>query len=399
MKMKTRKRLLGNERKLAELAIALGIICIVLAVSGCASTGEYKTTADLTGITTFYVRADGLDTNNGITENEPFKTITQAIIATESSAIKKITVIGVLDQNSQKSSSKASMILIRKKESSQITITGKTEASENERAVIRSIIPGQRVIEITGKSHVCFENIEISGGRPTGTNITKGGGGGIYMDKTTVTLGAGVVISNNYAGVGGGVANKEGTLTIDGAVISNNEALENGGGICIVKGTLNIKNGEISNNISHQSGAGVVIAWGNFEMTDGLISDNKIPDNSTQTGKGAGVYLSGSGAKFTMKKGIITRNYTDSLGAGVCVDPGCIFTMEDGLISENKAKLWGGGVGVFGTFTMSGGVITENYSAKDGGGIAVASGSRFNNNEGKIFNNKTNGKDKDIWRE
>jgi hypothetical protein len=38
MKMKTKKRLLGNERKLAELAIALGIICIVLAVSGCASS-------------------------------------------------------------------------------------------------------------------------------------------------------------------------------------------------------------------------------------------------------------------------------------------------------------------------------------------------------------------------
>jgi hypothetical protein len=370
---------------------------------GCTSVPTYKytPTADLTGVSTFYVKADGADTNSGISEDDAFQTIAQAIAAVESTNIKTITIIGTLDQESQGAVSKnGSMVLIKNIRSPQITIKGKADTFGAERAVLRSIVPGQRVIEISSnKADFYFEDIEISGGSSSG-KISKAGstanvGGGILLAYLTgkVTLGSGVVVTNNKAATGGGIAViYGGTVIVDGATIDNNEAYENGGGISGTMGSIILKSGQVSNNVSGMAGAGITYAGnGVFEMSGGIITGNKAP-----TDNAGGVWVAlGS---FKMIGGTISKNTAAGNGAGVCIEKDCSFTMQDGIISENESGVNGAGVVVFGIFKMEGGMITKNHSSRNGGGIAIAPGGNFQQSGGDISGNIGDGGVNDIMR-
>ncbi|MCL2092825.1 MAG: hypothetical protein FWH12_01400 [Treponema sp.] len=90
----------------------------------------------------------------------------------------------------------------------------------------------------------------------------------------------------------------------------------------------------------------------------------------------AGVYLNGSGARFTMEGGEISGHLRPSANGGGVYVQGGTFTMRGGIIRNNTA-LGGGAVAVYGegSFVMSGGTITGNRAHVQGGGVLVLSGS------------------------
>ena len=128
--------------------------------------------------------------------------------------------------------------------------------------------------------------------------------------------------------------------------------------------------------------------------------------------KGSCIFLASSGAAFNMyggaiagnmaKRDITTDGYSKdaaTYGGGVYVGSGAKFTMSGGKISKNTASQYGGGVYIEfedltnegGTFTMSGGTIggsqDEGNSAQNGGGVYVAGGTFEMSGTAAISNN------------
>jgi hypothetical protein len=152
----------------------------------------------------YYVRADGNDSNNGRSEKTPFKTLKKAVEMAAVGAVRTITVIGTVDG-----------CRISGAGTQKILITGKPDASGAEKALIS--------IEIVayGPSKVKFTHVQS-------TN-KKGRGLSIFGE---VTLGVGARITNcilhNNNGVGGGagVYMEEGILNMtDNAVIADNTSV------------------------------------------------------------------------------------------------------------------------------------------------------------------------------
>ena len=199
-------------------------------------------------------------------------------------------------------------------------------------------------------------------------------GGGIYFEggSKECTILAGCTIQHNKAtdetGVGsggGGVYVQSGTLTL-GGTISDNEALDDpdtfvsGGGVFVgANGKFIMNGGTISGNKAKWGGGVYIYAdrygsagAGSFTMEGGTISGCHAGGSGYSSAKGGGVCIEADGANkgsFTMKGGTIT---------------GCIAEVESGKTPE------GGGVYVEGraVFNMSGGAVitpsTPNTATK-----------------------------------
>jgi len=156
------------------------------------------------------------------------------------------------------------------------------------------------------------------------------------------------------------------------------------GGINVLaKGSLTLESGATIKGVSpataatsYAQGAAVQCA-GTLTMNDGLITGNRF---SYTGGAGAGVYLTGTGASFTLSGGSITNN-TAGNGAGVYCGAGVVFTMTGGTISGNTTfttgNTYGGGISLSGagtSFTMQGGSITGNNALVTGGYVAYGGG-------------------------
>ncbi len=184
-------------------------------------------------------------------------------------------------------------------------------------------------------------------------------GGGLFIaSEATVTLGDGVIISNNNAKTAGGGIYNAGTLFINrSAEISSNNC-EDGGGICntghLYLGYENASTekewtGSIKNNTSWR-GAGIKnVDTGILVMNSGCIKYNSNVSNSNTYG--GGIYNMGN---FTMTGGVIEFNN--------CCHGGGVYVGYD---SATK----------YGTFTFSDGIIRNNFASYaygapgDGGGI------------------------------
>ena len=118
----------------------------------------------------------------------------------------------------------------------------------------------------------------------------------------------------------------------------------------------------------------------------GIGGERKI----AATGGGT-VFTVGSGYSLTLDTNI---NVTQGAGGSGClidVSTGATLVMKDGAkVTNGQSGLWGGGVGVWGTFTMNGGEISGNDGGSGhGGGVAVHGGT-FTMNGGTIKNNQSN---------
>lgn len=185
-------------------------------------------------------------------------------------------------------------------------------------------------------------------------------GGGLFITcEATVTLGYGVIISNNNAKTAGGGIYNAGTLFINGsAEISSNNCVD-GGGICNTghlylgyedSATEKEWTGSIKNNTSWR-GAGIKnLANAELVMSSGSVNHNSCANNSSTSG--GGIWNMGS---FTMTNGVIEFND--------CCQGGGVY---NGYTNTSE----------FGTFAFSGGKIKNNFAnyvygtnVSNGGGI------------------------------
>jgi hypothetical protein len=294
----------------------------------------------------YYVRADGDNENNGRSEEAALRTLQKALSLASQGAVKTITIIGkigggVIDDRDISTDA-------------EIFITGKTNAPEEEKAVIGALsIRGSRI-------HLRFENIAITGNYY---------GNVLNIAGATIKIGTGVKISsqdntgseNNRRDSAHGISLDAGTLIMDDGEISGNAM----GGISIVRGTFTMNGGTISHNTAYDgygkpSSGGGISNGGIVVINGGTITQN--------SGKnGGGIFNAGT---LTIKGGSITQNKAE-YGAGIYQNNGT-FIIEKGNISTNEADFVGGGLYVKkgATFTQKGNNITGN-TAGDGEGENV----------------------------
>jgi hypothetical protein len=315
---------------------------------------------------TYYVRADGNDQNDGLSEETPFRSLFKAMTAVSRTDIKTITLLSSLDLSSEQSSNSERVFIIQGTGKDLITIRGK----RGQRVVLSGAGAGRRVILVKGISYVCFENVEISGGSSAGEGGGLGVGGG-----AEVILGEGAAVTGNRSEtVGGGIAVAPGgKLYIRGASVSGNLSSGVGGGIAAVgEGTvLVMESGEIRENRAEGGGGVAVYEGGVFTLKAGAVSGNHAVI------AGGGVVLNRSAA-LTMEGGSITGNSSAGSGGALALIDSCVFTMLGGELANNMSGEYGGAVAADNSavLALQGGTIGGNSAGIHGGGI-FSSGAFF----------------------
>ena len=224
------------------------------------------------------------------------------------------------------------------------------------------------------------------GGNTSDEGNTAKKGGGIYLKNVTLTM-EGVTVKNNKALTqGGGIYLADGELKIpNGTTIADNSATDNtagnhnseaGGGIYVEKGTLTLNGGIISGNSANANkGGGVYLKAGTFTMNSGEIKNCSAK-------YGGGVSLAGA-STFTMTGGTITGCKADvegGKGGGIYTELKTKLTLEGAasnpvVISNCTAKETGGGMHIYtqNTVTVKNACI-EGNSANSGGGVYLEQG-------------------------
>ncbi|MDR0290454.1 MAG: hypothetical protein LBI06_05925 [Treponema sp.] len=317
-------------------------------------------------VRSYYVSASGSDENNGLSELFAFRTLAKAVEAASNGNFKRVTVIGVLDNETENSGAKIniwnmdSAFSINDSGGAEIIITGRPGAG----AALKGG-DGKRVISILGNSNIRFENILITGGS------TDAEGGGIYaINGTSVTLAEGAVLSGNFSCEGGGIYIEDGSLTLlaNAAIINNAVSTDEGGGAVVVSGVLVMAD---NSKISGNSGGGLIVIDGEGSMKDNsVIADNRCEYD----GGGACIYMS----DFTMRgQSQISNNQAGRNGGGIWMGEGMLLIFEEASINGNEASVDGGGVNLeYGSLVLRGFAdISGNKSGDDGGGIHNYGGS------------------------
>jgi predicted outer membrane repeat protein len=314
----------------------------------------------------FFVKATGNDGNNGRTEAAPFKTLQKAVEVASQSTIKRITVIGTLNNVSEGDCNDGFVFKIEDSQNEKIIITGKENPLKTERAVLSAMGTNKGVIKIINgtETTIRFENIEISGANCSSIgaginsewgNIEIGKGTKIINNKTSfygggLRLGVGsclieenTEISNNSAEEdGGGIysdSNGNTELTILGGKISNNITLKSGGGIYIIQAkNLKISGGEITENNAKLFGGGIYIHWGSLTIENGNFKANFAK-------LGGSIYCK----EITLS--VINTSILGSkanLGAGIYLmnlpKKENVLQLQKCNFSENKAEFVGGAI-------------------------------------------------------
>lgn len=223
----------------------------------------------------------------------------------------------------------------------------------------------------------------------------KGNGGGLFIEKGTLTINGGTISGNSATGHGGGASiyvkrihGGDTKAIINSGTISGNSA-EYGGGLDlyadypIEEGKKNnllvqLKDGTVSGNKASQSGAGIYMSFdesnSTAKMEVGTASSTPVIQNNIANLNGGGLGMSNNGV-FDVKNANMSGN-TASIGGAIWLGSGT-FTMANATLTNNIASQNGGGIYVgSGTFTVNG-VATlkgNKATAQNGGGIYLGGG-------------------------
>ena len=229
-------------------------------------------------------------------------------------------------------------------------------------------VKGDGVILVYGKSKFIMDGGTISG-------CEADAGGGLYADKSTVTINNGT-ISECTAAIkeGGGLyATNGSTININSGTISKCTA-DNGGGLYADNSTVTISGGTIS-GCTAGAGGGLYVVGSTLNIKGGTISECFVSD----TGKGGGLFADQS--TLTISGGTIKGNKA-AYGGGVALRDSRVKEEEpitNWTVVDNKAYKTKTGTGYVG-----GGIYLEN------GSMNASAGSN------KIYNNTADGHGADI---
>jgi hypothetical protein len=227
-------------------------------------------TGKLSGATTLWVKNDGNDSKNGLSEILSFQTMQRALDASVSLGLRKITVVGTLTAPAETYPATAAGIGAVDMAAT-YTIDSSAEYTFTTKAEENSAIMGmnnRRLFNIKGGGTVIFQ------GQGTGTLTLQGA-----PWSTTTQNGAGVYLS-------GGSTVRFG----DKSVLYSQKTSANGGGIYVMSGSkAEINAGaEIYGNTAAKGG-GIYVS-GTVDMKGGKIRDNTATDGN----RGDGVYQAGT---------------------------------------------------------------------------------------------------------
>ena len=237
-------------------------------------------------------------------------------------------------------------------------------------------------------------NVTIDGNRATGA---AGSGGGVFNLAGTLTIGSGVVISNNTANrAGGGIESADGTVTIADATLSGNTAGTapgNGGGLH-GGGTAQVTmtNTLVLNNVAVEGGGLWISAAGTITATGLEVNGNTATGNDADQG-GGGFYADG-GTLVLSDVHLGGNRATGTSGSGGAIlNNGGRLTMQAGQIVTNTSVRAGGGIehaGSGATATLNGTIITANTAGSNpgfGGGFHITGAATARITGGSIANN------------
>ena len=357
--------------------IILSPISIVYAADITQNTDKNPKISIDNGSKTIYVTSNGTDTNTGLTNTTPKRTITNAI-NTSNNGDTIILGPGTYKEN----------LNITKN----LTLTG--TQSDN------TIIDGQKkdsCINIPTGIAATITNITIKNGKTdTDTNIYSAAGG--INNEGTLTLknstikdnnggwGGGITnnnkltienstIKDNNGGWGGGIYNM-GKLTIVSSTINNNYADYRGGGIRNY-GIVTIENSTIKDNNSFEGGG--IENNGTLTIKNSTIKDNNVKNytfgdwwhyNDWYLGHGGGIHNVGTQAAINIENSKITNNNAVNNGGGIYNE--ALLTLKSSIVTGNNAEVGGG---VYNGEIHSKGILTiedsivSNNKAVMGGGI------------------------------
>ena len=267
----------------------------------------------------YFVRANGNDQNNGLTENTAFKTLKKAISAVkQNNTIKTITIVGTLDPISEGYTDPrtSTEILTRNipangvftiSDDVEVKIMGKDHTSSLSGSNKRNVV----VLAVGFRAKVSLENINIGNG---GCGLALYGGNVHIGDRVRIENNSNITgepliysqsVQNFLENSGGGIiVTNKGNLIIDGKwwVIGNNKAFL-GAGLYMINGSVlitadgNDSGGTFSQNHAIYGGAVYIDRSGTFTMRGGRMREN-IADEC-----GGGVFVRGDG-RFIKESGI-----------------------------------------------------------------------------------------------
>ena len=286
----------------------------------------------------YYVRANGSDSNSGLSEKTPFKTLTHALEVASKTSIKKITVIGTL--NEDVSTMDVAPVLrvperhIDDPNPGEILITGKLNAASSKRAVLTS--SKRYALIVASFVFIRMENIEISG--CNGENP-------ILVYTGELTLARGAKVTKNKGSVCGGirVTDRATLIMRDNAEVSYNMGFGAGGGILIEDGSQGIllDNALVTNNWG-SSGGGIALRGSTLILlNNAVVSDNSAINDgggiATSTNREAGIsQITIAGNAAVLKNDAVT-------GGGIFLT-GELILQDNARIMENSALNEGGGI-------------------------------------------------------
>ena len=210
----------------------------------------------------------------------------------------------------------------------------------------------------------------------TGHVLNKFGGGGVKIEKGTVTN---CLITGNWTPLnGGGASVFTGGLLVD-CTVSRNAATNAtasdggyGGGIVMNGGTL--RKCVIANNRSGYQGGGLWMYTSGGTVEDCTIANNHaqpLPGVAGGSGYGGGIWSGWGGtiARCTIVSNTVGFSTSGSNLGGAGASPGDGMTVRDSLIAYNTAigGGYGGGANVGNRRTVINCVIRNNSAAMGGG--------------------------------
>ena len=162
----------------------------------------------------------------------------------------------------------------------------------------------------TGPS-VALRGLTLKGGASTGSSnqFRDSGGGGLYVENSTVALTGCTLSGNTGSYLGGGLLNYGGAVTCTNSTIAGNGANNSGygGGVFNYRGTLALINSTLAGNAA-AIGGGLHTDSSTVTLTNCTVTGN------TANNQGSGIEFFGSGT-VTLSNNIVAGNANSDLDA------------------------------------------------------------------------------------
>ena len=328
-----------------------------------------------------YVAPDGDNSNSGLTEEHPLRTINYAlnIIRADSSNPHNI----YLTEGIYSSQTNGEIYPLALK--SYVSLIG-----ENQETTILDGNDEHQVIHCDNIDSLHIKNLTVQ----NGNNDTGGGcqGGGIGIIQSSILL-ENIEVTQNHAGIGGGLFIYYNSRPVLNNITISNNTSGAGGGLYIRSSCPKLDNVIIYDNIAERGG-GICCDY----LSDPQIDNSSILNNTAKN-RGGGLYVERS--SLQIKNNIIENNISEHNGAGIYCQK-TELDLDSVTIRNNTANRKGGGIFAGNSeIKLTGSKIADNIAGKDsyfsssylngGGGGIYNKSSSFNfdtDNKCNIYDNK-----------